>query len=487
MAAQSDNGSVLKESLSAIPSAIHSIATSLLLRTQNPYSTPVLKLLTPQEASVIRTQAIPHSAPRPLTEVITEAEEVLSYRMPMSHPHAFAFIPSPASPLSFLGDILTSAHNTHAGSWLQSSGPSTIEASLISFLASSAGLPASTAGGVFVSGGSMANLVCLTLARDQMLGKTWEARSKGVIYVSDQTHVSIAKGLRTLGFEERQIMVVKSAEGFRMDVDGVREAIKEDRRRGLVPFLIIASCGTTNTGSVDPLRELVRVAREQSPRLWVHVDGAYGASVVLSKSYKSIADGLGEADSISWDAHKWLFQTYGCGMALVRERKWLMQSFATGAEYIRDAADAGDEMPNFWNYGPELTRPARAMKLWFTLQVLGLDALGKMIDQGFILAEAAEKELKALPNWTIVSNAQMAIINFRFQPESKSEEELDQLNSLISQKLVKDNVATVLTTRLLGKTVIRICAIHPELTEEGMSSVIKALDAAACALLYTNE
>lgn len=333
----------------------------------------------------------------------------------------------------------------------------------------------------------MANLVCLTLARDQMLGKTWEARSKGVIYVSDQTHVSIAKGLRILGFEERQIRVVKSAEGFRMDVDGVREAIEVDRGSGLVPFLIVASCGTTNTGSVDPLRALVRIAREQSPRLWVHVDGAYGASVVLSKSHKGIADGLGEADSISWDAHKWLFQTYGCGMALVRERKWLMQSFAIGPEYTRDATDAGDEMPNYWNYSPELTRPARAMKLWFTLRVLGLDALGKMIDQGFVLAEAAEKELRALPNWTIVSNAQMAIISFRFQPEGKSEEELDQLNSLISQKVVKDNVATVLTTRLLGKTVIRICAIHPELMEEGMSSVIEALDAAACALLHTNE
>jgi L-2,4-diaminobutyrate decarboxylase len=487
MATQSYNESLLKESLSAILSASHSIATSLLLRTQNPYKTPILKLLTSQEASVTRTQAILHSAPRPLAEVITEAEEILSYRMPMSHPHAFAFIPCPASPLSFLGDILTSAHNAHAGCWLQSSGPSTIEASLISFLASSAGLPTSTAGGVFVSGGSMANLVCLTLARDQMLGRTWEARSKGVIYLSDQAHVSIAKGLRILGFEERQIMVMKSAEGFKMDVDGVKEAIEVDKMKGLVPFLIIASCGTTNTGSVDPLRELARLARQQSPRLWVHVDGAYGASAALSKSYKGIVDGLGEADSISWDAHKWLFQTYGCGMALVREKKWLMQSFATEAEYTRDAADAGDEMPNFWNYGPELTRPARAMKLWFTLQVLGLDTLGKMIDQGFILAEAAEKELRALPNWTIVSNAQMAIINFRFQPEGKSEEELDQLNSLISQKLVKDKIATILTTRLLGKTVIRICAIHPELTEEEMSLVIGALDATACALLEANE
>jgi L-2,4-diaminobutyrate decarboxylase len=113
----------------------------------------------------------------------------------------------------------------------------------------------------------MANLVCLTLARDQMLGKTWEARSKGVIYVRNQTHASIAKGLR-MGFKEKQIRVVKSADGFR--VDDVREAIGVDRRRGLAPFL-----------SVDPLKELVRIAREQSPRLWVHVDGAYGASVVL--------------------------------------------------------------------------------------------------------------------------------------------------------------------------------------------------------------
>jgi L-2,4-diaminobutyrate decarboxylase len=145
----------------------------------------------------------------------------------------------------------------------------------------------------------MANLVCLTLGRDQMLGKMWEARSKGVIYVSDQTHASIAKGLRILGFAEKQIILVKSAEGFRMDVDGVREAIEVNRRKVFVPFLIIASSGTTNSGSVDPLKELVRIAREQSPRLWVHIYGAYGASVVLSESYKGVADGLGEAGSIS--------------------------------------------------------------------------------------------------------------------------------------------------------------------------------------------
>jgi len=329
----------------------------------------------------------------------------------------------------------------------------------------------------------MANLVGLMTARDQMLGQGWEERAKGVVYVSDQTHSSIAKGLRILGFENMQIRKIKSDAKFRMDVDAVRLAIEHDRKSGLVPFLIVASCGTTNTGSVDPLRELAKLARVQSPRLWIHVDGAYGASVALSNSHKHLVDGLGEADSISWDAHKWLFQTYGCGMTLVRDRRWLTQSFATGAEYTRDAVDAGDETPNFWNYGPELTRPARAMKLWFTLQVLGLDKLGTMIDQGFLLAEVAERGLRNLPNWKIVSKAQMAVLNFRFEPGGKTEEELDQLNALISQKLVKQNVATALTTKLLGETVIRICAIHPDLTEGGMISVVEELDTAARYLL----
>ncbi|RDW72216.1 hypothetical protein BP5796_08250 [Coleophoma crateriformis] len=397
----------------------------------------------------------------------------------MDHPHFFGFIPYPATPVSFVGDMITSAANTHAGSWLQSSGPSTIERSLISWLATVAGLP-NTAGGLFLSGGSMANLTAIMLARDSKLGSTWQEKARGVAYVSDQTHSLVAKGLRILGFENIQIRKVKSDNHFRLDVDALEKEILSDRANGLRPFLIVASCGTTNTGSIDPLHALAKLARTQFPNLWLHVDGAYGASVALSKGYKHLVDGLGEADSISWDAHKWLFQTYGCGMVLVRDGNLLRQSFATEAEYVRDAVDSGQgDSPNYWNYGPELTRPARAMKLWLTLQVFGLDGFGAMIDHGFVLAETAETELKKLPDWTILSKANMAILNFRFEPKERSEEELDVMNMAISQQLILKNVAAILTTKLLGKVVLRICSISPSLSKEAMRHIIARLDTVA--------
>jgi L-2,4-diaminobutyrate decarboxylase len=479
-----DLANLLEEILSTLPSASQQIISSYISEHTNIESKPIIKLATKDEASSIRSLAQPKSESRPIPEVISEASKIFANRIRNEHPRFFGFIPTPVSPVALLGDILTSAVNPHGGSWLQSSGPASVEVALIRWLGTMTGLPVETSGGLFVSGGSMANLVGLMCARDQMLGDDWEARAKGVVYVSDQTHLSIAKGLRILGFNNRQIHMVESDSNFKMDLVSLRQAVAEDQERALIPFLIVASCGTTNTGSVDPLRALAKFTREQSPRMWLHVDGAYGASVSLSKNHKHMLDGLEDADSISWDAHKWLFQTYGCGMALVRDRTWLMKSFATGAEYTRDAAESGHyDSPNFWNFGPELTRPVRAMRLWFTLQVLGLDAVGAMIDHGFELAEVVEREIRKLPDWQIVSSAKMAIVSFRFEPKGRSEEELDALNAAISAKMLKDNVAGALTTKLLGKIVIRICAISPNLSEEGMCSIVRALDEAGQLLL----
>jgi L-2,4-diaminobutyrate decarboxylase len=416
--------------------------------------------------------------PQPIESVIHEAITIFTHRVRMDHPKFFGFIPSPAHPTSWLGELLNSLFNTHAGSWFQSSGPSTIEASLIDFLASNAGLPTETAGGIFVSGGSMANLTALMMARDQMLGSQ-EERMKGVIYVSEQTHLSVAKGLRVLGFVDSQIRKVPVDSKFRLDVESLGEMVQADRAKGLLPFAVVASCGTTNTGSVDPLHAIADFA--QNEKLWMHVDGAYGANIVLSKSYTYLADGLGRADSISWDAHKWLFQTYGCGIVLTRNKKHLIDSFATDAEYVRDAV-AAENTPNFWNFGIELTRPARAMKLWFTMRVLGLETMGALIDHGFALAERAEAELRRRRDWEILSPANLAIVVFRYVPSGLSEKDLDELNIAIAKKIIAENRAGALTTKLLGKTVLRICAISPELSLDEMAEVIAKIDETARSL-----
>lgn len=439
-------------------------------RQQSPM-TRAVQVIDAAGAARLRSLGVPARG-RPLDEVVDQLlHEINPWRAKMDHPRFFAFIPGPASPLSVLGDLATAMHNVHAGSWLQSSGPSAVESGLIAWLASRVGLPAS-AGGLFVSGGSMANLTALTVARDTKLAPG--DRPRGVAYVSEQTHSSVAKGLGIIGFLPGQVRRVPTDAAFGMDVAALAGSVAQDRAEGLRPFAVIASAGTTNTGSVDPLRAIRALCDLQG--LWMHVDGAYGASAALSPAHRQLLDGIGEADSLSWDAHKWLFQTYGCGMLLVRDREHLARTFHTRPEYLHDARADADQV-NHWDLGCELTRPARAMKLWLTLQVLGYEAVGDAIAHGCRLAQWAEDELRRHPHRDIASPAQLAIVTFRMTPPGLSPEATDALNRAISQRMLDDGFATVLTTQLRGRTVLRICAIHPDATETDMRDTIRRLAA----------
>ena len=429
----------------------------------------IVTIASPEEAEAFRKLAVPGTA-RPIADVAQDARRAFACRVRMDHPRFYGFIPSPASPLSFVGEMLTTGFNAHAGSWMQSSGPAAIEQGLIAWLAQRAGLP-ERAGGLFVSGGSMANLTGLMLARDRMLPS--EERRRGVAYLSSQTHSSVAKALGVLGFLPDQIRKVAVDADRRLNVAALAKAVTEDRAIGRLPFAVVANCGTTNTGSIDDLHAIADLATRE--RLWLHVDGAYGASVALSGRHRSLVDGLGRADSLSWDAHKWLFQTYGCGMVLVRDRTHLLESFATSAEYLQDA-EAGDDTPNFWDYGIELTRPARAMKLWFTLQVMGEQAMGEAIDHGFLLAQTLEAALRGRPDWRIVSPAQLGIVTFRYEPPGHDPATLDALNIAIARQMVEDDVAAPLTTRLDSVVVLRACTISPQAVTDDIKAMVAELD-----------
>jgi glutamate/tyrosine decarboxylase-like PLP-dependent enzyme len=451
--------------------AVRGIVDRLATLHRNIPGEPVVRVADPHAIARLRNIEIP-SRGRPLEQVVEQMlSDIYPYRMRMDHPRCFAFVPSPSSALSWLGDLLTAAHNPHAGSWLQSSGPSCVERSLIAWLNERIGYPP-TAGGLFVSGGSMANLVALTAARDRMLDV--QSRPLGVAYVSEQTHSSVAKGLRIIGFVDPQIRKIPTDSQWRLDVDCLAEVVAADRARGLKPFAVVASAGTTNTGSIDPLKLISEVCA--SNHLWMHVDGAYGASISLSPRHRSLLDGIERADSVSWDAHKWLFQTYGCGMVLVRDERHLSDSFHTNPEYLRDAQVDEDQI-NYWDFGQELTRPARALKLWLTLQVLGWDGVGEAVAHGFQLACWAADELRQHSDWEIVTPPQLAIVNFRYAPAGRTEAELDELNRAISRRAISEGFAGVLTTKLKGRTVLRICAIHPDAKQSDMRETIRRLNA----------
>ncbi|GLK68745.1 pyridoxal phosphate-dependent decarboxylase family protein [Hansschlegelia plantiphila] len=411
------------------------------------------------------------ATPTPLAEAVEELlSEILPRAARADHPRAFGFVPAPASPISRLGDLLTSAFNPHAGAWPQAAGPLSVERALIRWMASAAGLPV-TAGGLFVSGGSSANLTALVAAREDKLP---EGRLRdGVAYVSGETHASVQKALRVIGVAADRVRVVATDDRLAMDVGELARAIAADRAAGLIPFVAVATAGSTRAGAVDPLPEIADICAREN--VWMHVDGAFGASALLSPAHRGLLEGIGRADSLAWDAHKWLFQTYGCGALLVRDEAALRRAFVIGPDYLQDAEpDEGDV--NFWDLGPEMTRPARALKLWLTLRTMGADAMGEAVAHGFRLAEWAEDEISGTPGWRVLSPARMAIVTFRFEEDGLDAETLDAVNRAAARRLLEDGFAMVGTTWISGVLGLRICALHPEATERDMRETVRRLD-----------
>ena len=433
-------------------------------------SQPVIVQADRKQLDKLKKIEIPEKG-RPVDEVVKEMQqEVFRYCGNANHPRFFGFVPGPASCISWLGDIMTTAYNIHAGGSKLAPTVNVIEQNVIRWLNDLAGFK-ERAGGIFVSGGSMANITALTAARDRKL--TEETYHLGVAYVSSQTHSSVEKGLRVIGITSARIRVIDVDDQYRMRTDLLQQAVEKDLQQGLIPFAVIATAGTTNTGSVDPLNDIADLAERY--QLWMHVDGAFGGSVLLSRKYRHLLDGVQRADSLSWDAHKWLFQTYGCAAVLVRDVNDLKRSFSVTPEYLKDL-ETGNEDLNMYDIGIELTRPARGLKLWLTLQVLGSDLMASAVEQGFRLALQAQSIVERTPDWEVVAEAQMAMVNFRYAPSDLSEAERDRINEQISSLINETGVAALFTTILKGKTVIRFCGIHPETSQQDMEMTFSKLD-----------
>lgn len=396
-------------------------------------------------------------------------DEVYPYRMKLNHPRHFCFIPDALTPYSVFGEFLNSIHNPYGGASTISEGTATIEKETIYFMGSLIGYDRDKLGGLFVSGGSMANLTAAIIARDDKLSE--DDYLSSTVYISDQTHSSMAKALHIIGIPKRNIKKISSDKNFKMNTKELEKNIKEDLQSGLKPFLVVGSAGTTNTGSIDPIDEISRIATKYN--MWFHLDGAYGASALLS-SHRDNLKGIEKADSITWDGHKWLFQTYGCAAIICKNHRKMLNSFHTNPEYLKDVESRADDY-NFWDLGIELTRPARGVKLWYTLQSVGLDTMRDAIDQGFIIADWIEDEVKKYDDFEIVSKSQMGIINFRYFNSKFSEDELNIINQNISNKAIEKNYASFLTTILNGKTVIRFCCNNALTTKEEIINIVNEI------------
>lgn len=409
---------------------------------------------------------------RDIYEVLKDLNnEVLNYLYRPNHPRSFSFIPGPASRLSWLGDILTTANNIHASNFANATLPINIERNLINYLVGKIGYEIKPAGGVFVSGGSMANLTAIVAARDAQV--EMEDIKKATVYLTSQTHHSVGKALHVAGFLKNNIRRIEYNDDFTMNTDSLKAAIDKDIEEGYKPAMVIATAGTTNTGSVDDFTTLGDTCDHYN--LWLHVDGAYGLSHILSDKAQHLFKGIERSDSASWDAHKLLFQTYSCAMVIVKEKNHLLQSFGEDAEYLDDIA-SDDDVIDPEMLGIELTRPARALKLWITLQVIGEDEIIERIKYGEGLAEYAEEYVSSLDNWRIISHANLSIVNFRYENSDLTEAQNNQLNSMAAQKIADSGYAIAYTTVLNNQRVIRLCTTNPLTTHDDIRETINRLD-----------
>lgn len=387
------------------------------------------------------------------------------------HPRFFAFIPSPSNFVSVMADALAAGFNPFAGNWLEGSGPAEIELVTVDWLRQMCGLP-ETAGGLFVSGGSMANLTALAAAKQVKLGNRIE---NAVVYFSNQTHSSLEKALRILGFAPDQIRKLPSDEQFRLLTPELRQAVAADRAAGRQPFCVIANAGTTNTGAVDPLNDIADFCSAES--LWLHIDGAYGAAACLTERGKKLMAGIERADSLSLDPHKWLFQPFEIGCVILRDARGLKKTFHTMAEYLEDTKRAEEQEINFYDYGIQLTRGFRALKLWLSLKTFGAEAFRQAIEDSFELAEFAESLVRQSNFWEVVSPATMGIVAFRFVPAfPASEEEINELNRRIVEAQIEDGFVFANSTALNGRVVQRLCTINPRTTKDDVRATIKKLE-----------
>ncbi len=327
----------------------------------------------------------------------------------------------------------------------------------------------------------MANLTALAVARHVKLGDRFE---RAVVYCSDQTHSSIDRGLRVLGFQPSQLRKIATDIDFRLDMGALRHAVDLDRGQGLVPFCVIANAGTTNSGAVDPLPGLAEYCRGEG--LWLHADGAYGAAAVICERGKRQLEGLGRVDSLALDPHKWLFQPYEIGCVLVRNGQWLRQAFHILPEYLVDTVGREGEV-NLCDHGIQLTRGFRALKLWMSFKFFGRAAFDAALNQGFTLAELAQAIVDEMPYWEVVTPAQMGILTFRCAPRGVPSDTLEWLNQELVEALIEDGHAMISSTSLKGKKVLRMCCINPRTTELDVRETLGRLEQMANALLATGQ
>lgn len=418
----------------------------------------------------------------PAADVLREAARLLIDRsMLTAHPQFYGYIIGSASPIGMLGDLLASAINPNVGAWSLSPVATEIEKQSIRWIAQMLGYPGNT-GGIFVSGGNMANMICLLAARVAKGGT--DLRASGLskaaprlrLYASAETHTWVQKATDLFGLGTDAIRWIETDAQNRMKIADLQQRIETDIAAGDQPFFVVATAGTVSTGAIDPLREIRQLCNQHD--LWMHVDGAYGAPAAMLEDADADLKALADADSVAMDPHKWLYAPAEAGCALVRDADALLKAFSYRPTYYHFEGKEDDPRTNFYELGVQNTRGFRALKVWLAIRQVGFAGYREMIADDIRLARLLYEEVAQHPELEAVTQG-LSITTFRYVPAELKDrgshpgmlEYLNSLNTAVLSHLQSGGEVFVSNAVVDGKFVLRACIVNFRTTEAHVRAV----------------
>lgn len=384
----------------------------------------------------------------------------------------FGYVLGSGEPVAAAADLLASVLNQNLTAWRSSPAAVTIERTVVGWLAEAIGCARFT--GSLTGGGSSANLMGLAMAREARAPANEPGAQPCVVYASDQVHMSIPKALALLGLGRDNLRLIPTEQDFRMSVQELERAIRQDRQAGKRAIAIVASAGTVNTGAIDPLPQIAEIAGGHG--LWLHVDGAYGALAAIAAPERFA--GLEKADSLSLDPHKWLYQPLDCGCLLFRDAQVARAAFAYTGEYTRALSEDPVEAFSFFEESIELSRRFRALKLWLSLRYHGLGAFREAIAEDLRHAQLLAGAVDGDRRMERLAPVELSAVCFRYRGELRDEGKLDSLNRAILKRVIERGRVYISNASIRGKFALRACFVNHRASDADVHAVVQEVLAA---------
>jgi glutamate/tyrosine decarboxylase-like PLP-dependent enzyme len=399
-------------------------------------------------------------------EVLNDVKAIAEHVRPCTG-RFFGYVAGSGEPVGAIGDFLASVFNQNSTSWRSAPSAVSIERAVIGWLSEAVGCDGFA--GSLCGGGSMANLMALAIAREHVLPANEDGARPGVVYASEQVHMSIPKAMALLGLGRKNLRLIPVDAEFRLRTDALEAAIADDRKSGNAPIAIVASVGTVATGAIDPLPEIVTIAEAEG--LWLHVDGAFGvlAALTVPEKFK----GLDLAKSISLDAHKWLYQPIDCGCLLYQDRNAARNAFSHTGDYIKIFNEDPSEAFAFFEESIELSRRFRALKLWMSLQYHGRKAYREAISRDLRHAQLLANAIQAHPELELLAPVPLSAVCFRHRAKN---------NEAILQRVIARGRVYLSNASINGNFALRACFVNHRTKPEDVYEIVSEVIAAAAEL-----